>query len=113
MKDGDSEGQTIGSCLELVDVGKDEDGEPITSCVIVEAEAQEHSFKTDRLPANHQTMLTLLSTAGPNGLTVEEWNAKGKEQGIGLKRHATLYDIRQALKDRKLVHEYAERWYVT
>jgi hypothetical protein len=37
MKDGE-EGDTIASRLEPVDVGIDEDGEPISSCVIVESE---------------------------------------------------------------------------
>ena len=58
-------------------------------------------------------MLTLLGQGGKDGLTLEEWNAKAKEQGIGTTRRATLFDIRQHLKDRKLVHEYADRWYVT
>ena len=35
MKDGDSEGDTIASRLEQVEVGVDEDGEPITSCIVM------------------------------------------------------------------------------
>lgn len=38
MKDGDA-GECVASCLESIEVGADEDGEPITSCVVVEAEA--------------------------------------------------------------------------
>jgi hypothetical protein len=38
MKDG-TEGDTIASRLESVEVGTDEDGESITSCVVVESEA--------------------------------------------------------------------------
>jgi hypothetical protein len=38
MKDGEGEGDTVGSRLETVEVGMDEDGEAITSCVIVPAE---------------------------------------------------------------------------
>ena len=37
MKDG-AQGDTIASTLEVVDVGIDEDGEPITSCIIRSAE---------------------------------------------------------------------------
>jgi hypothetical protein len=38
MKDGPN-GESIASQLEAVDVGTDEDGEPITSCVVVASEA--------------------------------------------------------------------------
>lgn len=37
MKDG-PEGETVASRLEVVEVGIDEDGDPITSCVVVEAD---------------------------------------------------------------------------
>jgi len=37
MKDG-AEGDTIASRLEAVEVGRDEDGEPVTSCVVLPAE---------------------------------------------------------------------------
>jgi hypothetical protein len=38
LKDGDA-GECVASSLESMEVGKDQDGEPITSCVVVEAEA--------------------------------------------------------------------------
>jgi hypothetical protein len=38
MKDGGAEGEQIVSRLEVVDVAEDENGEPITSCVVVPAE---------------------------------------------------------------------------
>jgi hypothetical protein len=38
MKDGDA-GESIASRLDRVEVGTDEDGEPITSCVVVESQA--------------------------------------------------------------------------
>jgi hypothetical protein len=34
-------------------------------------------------------------------------------KGIGLKRRADLVDIREALKSKRLVHEYAGRWNIT
>ena len=50
MKDGES-GDTIVSALESVEVGSDEDGDAITSCVVVPSEA---------VPAEHRgTRLTL------------------------------------------------------
>ena len=39
MKDG-NEGESIAARLEFVEVGTDEDGEPITSCVVVEIDGQ-------------------------------------------------------------------------
>ena len=40
MKDG-VEGTSITSRLEQIEVGTDEDGDPITSCVVIETEATE------------------------------------------------------------------------
>jgi hypothetical protein len=58
-------------------------------------------------------MLTILQEAGKEGLLLSEWNEKAKVQGIGVKRHASLYDAQQALKQAKLAHSYAERWYAS
>jgi hypothetical protein len=44
MKDGE-EGDTIGSRLKTVDVGVDEDGETISSCVVLETDAQQSRSK--------------------------------------------------------------------
>ena len=41
MKDG-TEGDIIASRLQIAELGSDEDGEPITSCVIVPAESETH-----------------------------------------------------------------------
>jgi len=107
MKDRNSEGQVVASSLKSVEVGTDADSEPITSCVVVAAEATLSQAKPKKLPANQQTMLHLLQDAGKEGLTLLQWNTKAKEQGIGTKRHSTPY----ALKEAKLVHSYADRRY--
>ena len=39
MKDGGSEGEVVTSRLEMVEVGTDADGEPVTSCVVLPAVA--------------------------------------------------------------------------
>jgi len=39
--------------------------------------------------------------------------AKGKTEGIAVKRKADFFDARRALKDKKLVHTYGDRWYIT
>ncbi len=114
MKDG-PEGETVTSTLEQVEVGTDEDGEPITSCVVLEAETAtaDTSLRGPTLTANHKTMLAILVDAGRAGLTIEEWNIKAREAGIGVKRKATLTDVRLALKTKKLVYEFEDIWKLT
>jgi hypothetical protein len=111
MKDGDSEGQIVTSTLRSVEVGIDADGEPLTSCVVGPAEACAPEQRGRNLSANQQTMLNILHDAGRDGLSLSDWNEKAKAQGIGTKRHASLYDAQKALKDAKLVHSYVDRWY--
>jgi hypothetical protein len=68
MKDG-PEGAMITSRLEVVKVGIDEDGEPITSCVVVPADeilqtdAPRRAKKTARLPKGAQIALRALCEA--------------------------------------------------
>ena len=60
MKDG-PEGDVIGSRLERVELGVDEDGDPITSCVIVPVEISEtKATEGPRLTKNQQTMFSIL-----------------------------------------------------
>jgi hypothetical protein len=112
MKDG-PEGDTVASRLEVLEVGLDEDGEQITSCVVVPAEITAQGPRGARLTANQQSMINILDDAGRDGLSTEEWNDKAREHGIGANRRATLMDLRKALKDKGLIHGYADRWYVT
>lgn len=114
MKDGAAE-TTITSRLEPVDVGMDSEGEPMTSCVIVPVDADEvaDTEPEARLNKNQATMLSILKDAGPEGLSVEEWNEQAREAGIGVGRKADLYDFRKLLDKRGFVH-YApstERWF--
>jgi hypothetical protein len=102
-KDG-PQGDKLYSQLEVVNVGVDEDGETITSCVVVETAAVKHSTATGpRLTPNQQTMLSILREDGP--LTSEQWNEKGRAAGIGTKRKATLYDAQVALRSKGLVQQ--------
>jgi hypothetical protein len=55
-------------------------------------------------------MLALLVDAGSTGLKMEEWNTKAREAGVGVRRKATLTDIRLALKAKKLVYEFDGVW---
>ncbi len=110
LKDG-PEGAEVYSKLDPVDVGTDDDGDPITSCIIVEAEPVTKTT-TAKLSKNQETMLSLLDDFGAAGATVEEWNVAARQQGLG-KRSASLYDFRKALKDKKRVHTTGDRWYIT
>ena len=110
-KDG-PQGDNVVSHLEVVDVGLDEDGEPITSCVIVPIEAPPSSAAEPRLSKNQQTMFSLLHDAGPAGLALEEWNSRARDAGIGVKRKADLYDIRSSLMSKQLIRQSGDRWKV-
>jgi hypothetical protein len=112
LKDG-AEGAETHSRLDVVELGTDDDGEPITSCVVQEAEnASTGMAAQPHLSKNQQTMLALLNSKG-GGLTVEGWNDLARAEGIGTKRKADLYDLRTALKSRNLVYEHDGRWFPT
>jgi hypothetical protein len=108
-KDG-PEGEMIVSSLLTVEVGVDEEGDAITSCVIVPSNAEPARASPARLTPNQQTMLTILKSAGSNGMSVEDWNAKAREAGIGATRKATLVDVREALKAKGHICEGARGW---
>jgi hypothetical protein len=109
-KDG-PQGDRIASRLEPITVGTDEDGEAISSCVIVPVEINDNADLTGpRLSRNQQTMFSILHDAGERGLSKDEWNSRAREAGIGNKRKADLYDIRAALKSKGLIRQYGDRW---
>jgi AAA domain len=66
MKDG-PEGDTLYSNLRVVTVGIDQDGDEITSCVVVEADAPATPMPTHKLGKNEQTMFDILADHMPNG----------------------------------------------
>jgi hypothetical protein len=111
LKDG-PEGDAITSRLESVEVGYDEDGDPITSCIVVPVEDKiaSSSPTEPKLTKNQQTMYSLLREAGSKGLLAEEWNEQLRAVGIGSKRKADIYDTRKQLKDKGLVREFNGRW---
>ena len=108
------EGETVTSTLEQGEVGTDEDGEPITSCVVMEAETAtaDTSMRGPKLTPNQSTMLTILLEAMPQGLTVAEWREAAGKTGINVPKQR-LYDLRGPIKTKKPVHDYPYRWYVT
>jgi AAA domain len=111
-KDG-PQGDRIANRLEPITVGTDEDGEAITSCVIMPVEINATTDVTGpRLSRNQQTMFSILHDAGERGLSKDEWNNRAREAGIGSKRKADLYDIRTALKSKGVVRQCGDRWNV-
>lgn len=112
LKDG-PEGDTIVSRLEPVEVGFDQDGDVISSCVVVPVDATAVKQTSEqRLTKNLQTMFALLHAAGQAGLTTEEWNRQAREVGLGKSRKADLYDFRSSLKSKNLVRQFGDRWTV-
>ena len=109
MKDGEP-GDVIGSRLEPVVIGVDENGKDIGSCVVVPIEVEARTNEPRlKLSANQQTMLSVLQTA-KRPLSADEWTDKAKEAGINTKRQATFWDLRTALHDKGLVYEGANGW---
>ena len=113
MKEGPS-GETVACELEQVEVGLDEDGEPITSCVVITSDLTEITpLAGPKLSPNQRSMWSILEDAGAAGLTLEEWHEQARANGLGVPRRTSLMDYRKALRDKKLIHTYADRWYVT
>ena len=109
LKDGEA-GETIASKLESVEVGTDEDGDTITSCVVVETDQPTATTaKGPRLTPNQSTMLAILHRAS-RPLTSEEWTDQAKEAGLSFNRAATYWDLRRALQDKGLVYEGVNGW---
>ncbi len=63
MKDGESEGDTITSRLEQIEVGIDEDGEAIKSCVVVPTEVTAAAGRQKRATGAAKVALDLLMRA--------------------------------------------------
>jgi hypothetical protein len=105
MKDGPN-GAVIASRLEQVPVGVDEDGEPITSCVVIPTEVPQATAADpcERLTKNQRTMYSILHDAG-GCLSKDAWYAKAKDAGLGTRRKADLHDFRTALEAKRLVFE--------
>jgi dTDP-4-dehydrorhamnose 3,5-epimerase len=103
MKDG-PENDVIGSRPKRVELGGDEDGDPITSCVIVPIEISEtRPIEGPRLTNNQQTMFSILHDAGC--LTKERWNERARDVRLGTSRKADLHDLPTALLHKRLVYE--------
>jgi hypothetical protein len=110
MKDGEAGAEVI-SKLELFEIGIDEDGDPITCGVLVEAGAPAKAVREARLKPNVQTYFAILQDAG-EALKTEPWNEKAREAGLGLRRGANLFDYRRTLLKKGLIYEGVNGWSV-
>ena len=108
MRDG-PEGAIIVSRLQVVDVATDRAGKTITSAVIEPAQGPPPP-RIPKLTKKQRIMLAVLQDAGEGGLTTDEWYERARKEGVGATRRSDLFDIRMALKSRKLVSQLGNRW---
>ncbi len=114
MKDGRQGDALASRLIDDLEVGIDSKGAPITSCVLEGTElTPAQTERGNKLPKNHASMLGILDDAGSDGLTVEEWNDLARKEGLGVRRRMDLMDYRKALKKKKLVYEFDERWFIS
>src|SRR5439155_26201386 len=92
------EGPLFSFKSELHEFGLDEDGDPITVNIVSPADGDGIVESTPRLSKNQETMFSILHTAGGGGLTIEQWNERAREAGLGAGRKADLYDFRASLE---------------
>jgi hypothetical protein len=110
VKANDSEeGERVTFALKSVVIGHNEDGDT-TAPVVIPADAQPIGESIPRLTKNQQTLFQILHAAGERGLTLDDWNAKAREAGLGTNRRADLHDWREALKSKGLVYEHNNGW---
>jgi hypothetical protein len=108
MKDGEP-GEVIVSKLERIEVGVDDDGDPITSCIVVEVEGVPKERGRKHVTRNAQTFFSILQMA-QRPLPLQEWNELAKEAGLGVNRRAALTDYRNELLKNGLIYEGIQGW---
>jgi hypothetical protein len=71
------------------------------------------TYEKVNLTDKQQAYFTILLNAGSQGLTLEEWNKRAKEEA-GITQKATLFNLREALRSKKLIYEntYTHVWRV-
>lgn len=109
------EGESVTFELLSVDLHHDPETDTTTTAPVVVAAtaAAPQGPAGGKLTPNQRSMLNILDDAMPQGLTVDEWNEKAREHGIGVTRRATLMDLKKQLQDKRLTHSFGERWFVT
>jgi AAA domain-containing protein len=109
VKANDSEeGERVSFQLESVVVGEDGTTAPVVVPVL---EPKAPTAPEAKLNDNQEAMLRLLRDAGARGLSTDDWNARARDTGIGLRRKATLHNLKEQLRDRGLVRKYNDIWH--
>jgi len=90
----------------------DDEGDPVKVWIVGRETIEAAPDVGVKLTKNQQTLFSILYSAGRAGLSTEEWNDEAREAGLGMKRSADLYDVRDQLKGKNLVRESAGRWFV-
>jgi hypothetical protein len=108
VKANDSEeGERVSFQLESLVIGEDGTTAPV---VVPVTSTPPAAADEPKLSDNQRIMYRLLCNAGPAGLMVDEWNAKARELEIGQKRKSILWEVREALKEKRLAREFNGRW---
>ena len=107
------EGESVTFTLKSIELHHDpETNITTTAPVVIQTEAaMGTATRGPKLTPNQRSVLSLIQEAGTAGLTNDEWFEAAKAIGIGEARKATFWDIRKALKDKKLVYTFNERWF--
>lgn len=101
---------TFAFTLGVVELGTNQRGKPVTSCVVRPTEVRPPRPTEPDLTPNQRTMFRILHEAGPAGLPWAEWDAATVESGVGANRKATRFDIRSSLASKGLVYERDGTW---
>jgi hypothetical protein len=112
--DGD-EGAQLAFDLLGVEIGCDPETGAATTAPVIRARDEKlfNAPPEPKLSKNQKTMFSILRDAGPSGLTTQEWDTRARAEGIGVPRRADLYDTRTALKAKRIVRQYGDRWTVS
>ena len=90
-------------------VGTDEDGDTITSCVVVETD-QATATRPKAQGSHLINQPCSLFYTRQQAADSEEWTEQAKEAGLSFNRAATYWDLRRALQDKGLVYEGVNGW---
>ena len=105
------EGERVTFDLQSVELHHDTETGTITTAPVVIPAEQSAAMEPagPRLTPNQETMLAVLkSTKRP--LSTEEWTRAARDAGLGGKRKAWAWDLRNGLKHKGLVYEGINGW---
>ncbi|MDW3096535.1 MAG: AAA family ATPase [Alphaproteobacteria bacterium] len=109
VKDGEDD-ISLSFALEVVELGQDDDGDTITSCVVVEAAPNAAiDSKLPKQQANLYRMLFDACANDPTGLTWDQWRSTATENGMS---KSTVFEAKTGLLDKGKVREINDRYVI-